>query len=67
MTTWRSPEKVKAACVIRSLAGIVLRETAGTVLYRIDRLGDEMLVVEFENGETTAVYPQEIVAGNQAA
>ena len=60
ITTDRPGTRVAAAVNIHDVHGWVLRGTRGVVCYPVERLGSKMLAVEFESGQTSLVYPDEI-------
>jgi hypothetical protein len=49
-----------ARLLLRTVKGILPRESPGTVVYEMDNLGRHLIVVTWDTGITVPVFPDEI-------
>jgi hypothetical protein len=47
--------------LLRTVKGILPRQSPGTVMYEMDNLGRHLIVVSWDTGITVPVFPDEIV------
>ena len=53
--------------LVRTVKGDLPRESQGTILYEIENLGRQLILVNWDNGISVPVFPDEIEIESQAA
>ena len=53
--------------LVRTVKGDLPRESHGTILYEMENLGRQLILVNWDNGISIPVFPDEIEIESQAA
>jgi len=53
--------------LVRTVKGDLPRESQGTILYEMENLGRQLILVNWDNGISVPVFPDEIEIESQAA
>jgi len=55
-----SGNRCRIVRAVPALRGVLHRHTEGTIRYGMENLGRELVLVDWDTGEATMVFPQEI-------